>query len=87
MKAQMALSGKQEPSSRSDLQHFTKGFIAGLVARDLLAVRPQDPAERKGFAEVVRFLDGKIDDLEKIGADKRWILNRKRTASNHNGRV
>jgi hypothetical protein len=91
MKSLTALSGKETTSSSLDLQNFTKAFIAGLVARDLVAVRPQDPADRKGFASVVEVLDKKIQELENLGTDKTGHSaagsHCERTASKHYRRI
>lgn len=46
------------------LMHFTKAFIAELVARDAVSVRPHHPVDRQGFSNVIRTLDEISDDLE-----------------------
>src|SRR5436190_14457450 len=63
-----ALSGKEHPNF--DTHAFMKGFVAGLVLRNRASVRPLSPSDRRGFAEVIRLLDQKIDEFEKAGADR-----------------
>ena len=68
MKPHTALSGKSVDVL--DLQGFAKAFVAELVSRDLVAVRPKSPTDRRGFASVVRLLDEKIRELQESGSDK-----------------
>jgi hypothetical protein len=79
MNTSTALSGKR--SEIRGLQEFAKAFVAGLVWRDLLAVRPQNPNDRRGFAKVVTLLDNKILELERIVGDKRQIRQWRRIAN------
>jgi hypothetical protein len=71
MKPHPALSGKS--GEQMDLLQFTKAFVAELVSRDLLAVRPKSPTDRRGFAGVVRQLDSAIVKLQEESADKKQI--------------
>jgi hypothetical protein len=52
------------PPKTFDTHDFMKGFVAGLVLKNRLSLRPQSPSDRRGFAKVVRKLDQKIDQLE-----------------------
>jgi hypothetical protein len=71
MKPYTALSGKAV--GVLDRQRFAKGFVAELVSRDLVAVRPKSPTDRRGFASVVRLLDKKIHELQEHDADKAQV--------------
>jgi hypothetical protein len=78
-----------EPSSTTapheitamDLHTFTRAFVAGLVARDRLSVRPHSPRDRRGFASVVRLLDRKVEELERNRADPHVIRQLVRIAN------
>jgi hypothetical protein len=52
------------PAESFDIHDFMKGFVAGLVLKNRLSLRPQSPSDRRGFAKVVRKLDQKIDEFE-----------------------
>lgn len=56
-----------------DTHIFMKAFVAGLVLRNRSSVRPSSPSDRRGFAEVIRILEQRIDELEKGGEDRRAI--------------
>jgi hypothetical protein len=60
-----ALSGK--PKGTLDTHSFVKAFVAGLILRDRLSIRPYATNDRRGFAQVVQLLDRKIDELEREG--------------------
>lgn len=49
------------------LAAFTKGFIAELVARDRLLIRPNEAADKAGFGRVVDALDRRVDSLVEAG--------------------
>jgi hypothetical protein len=61
MTTEMALSGSDH---RIDIHAFAKGFVAGLVARDVNAVYPEEDRDRRGFDSVIRLLDAKVDELK-----------------------
>jgi hypothetical protein len=56
-----------------DTLAFMKGFVARLVLRNRASVRPSSPSDRRGFAEAIRLLDQKIEDLEKRGEEPKVI--------------
>jgi hypothetical protein len=81
MTAELVPSGNIVDETSIDLHTFAKSFIAGLVSRDRLAVRPHSPTDRRGFANVVRFLDNKIEQLEKAHESPRAIRQLVRVAN------
>ena len=74
-----ALSGKEQ--TNFDTHTFMKGFVAGLVLRNRSSVRPLSPSDRRGFAQVIRLLDQKIDELEKTGEDRKIVRDLVRIAN------
>jgi|HubBroStandDraft_6_1064221.scaffolds.fasta_scaffold343550_1 hypothetical protein len=74
-----ALSGKLAPNF--DTHAFIKAFVAGLVLRDRLSISPYGANDRRGFANVVRLLDKKIDELEKKGEDAKAVRQLVRIAN------
>jgi hypothetical protein len=64
-----------------DLHAFARAFIAGLVSRDRFAVRPHSPRDRKGFGSVVRLLDRKVEELERMKANPQAIRQLVRIAN------
>jgi hypothetical protein len=64
----LVLSGKGVDAL--DLKTFTKAFVASLVARDLLELRPGDQSTRRGFAGVVKVLDERRRALQDEGGPK-----------------
>jgi hypothetical protein len=78
MPSDTALSGK---TAMFDTHDFVKAFVAGLVLRNRLSVRPSGTDDRRGFAKVVRVLDGKIDELEKRGENAKDIRQLVRIAN------
>jgi hypothetical protein len=64
-----------------DTSTFMKGFVARLVLRNRASVRPSSPNDRRGFAEAVRLLDQKIEELEKGGAEPKIIRQLVRIAN------
>jgi hypothetical protein len=69
MPANTAPSGNSEQGPLFDTHAFIKAFVAGLVLRDRRSIRPYGAGDRRGFAQVIRLLDMKIDELEQDGAD------------------
>jgi hypothetical protein len=65
MTMEMELSGKV------DLQAFAKGFVAGLIARDVTAIYPDEDRDRRGFDGVVRLLDATVDELKADSTKRR----------------
>lgn len=64
-----------------DTQAFMKAFVAGLVLRNRMAIRPQNPSDRRGFAKIVEILDQKIDELEEAGLNRELVRELVRIAN------
>src|SRR5690242_14556937 len=65
-----------------DTQAFMKAFVAGLVLRNRLTIKPQNPNDRRGFGKIVRLLDKKISELDESGADNNLLRQLVRIANN-----
>ena len=59
-------SGRQTPEPL-EVRGFIKAFIAALVTRDFVELRPHEPATRRGFGAVVDELDREADRLYGTG--------------------
>jgi hypothetical protein len=58
-----------------DMQSFAKAWVAGLIDRDVVGVRPHEQTDRRGFERVVETLDKEVDRLSKEGAQELLILS------------
>lgn len=74
----MAQNGTSKSASAAlseiDLHSFTKASVASLVARDIEAIRPHDPRDRRGFKRVVELLDSKVKALLEQNAAAEAVL-------------
>ncbi|MGA7453187.1 MAG: hypothetical protein WBW73_18555 [Rhodoplanes sp.] len=67
-------SAVSEALTEIDLLSFTKAWVASLVMRDIEAIRPHDPRDRRGFKRVVEVLDDEVNELISENAAARIIL-------------
>jgi hypothetical protein len=63
VKPHTATSGKVNDAQPMDVRVFTKAFIAALVDRGLVEIRPHEETTRRGFAAVINSLDTQADTL------------------------
>lgn len=52
------------------VQAFIKGFVAGLVTHDVLAIRLQDRETQRAFGRVVSGIDDQIDEVEAVDGER-----------------
>lgn len=56
-----------------DIEAFTLGFIATLIDRDISAIQPLSPEDRRGFHMVVQMLDQEVQQMRGQGdCDQDW---------------
>jgi hypothetical protein len=56
-----------------EFDEFTRGFIAALVQADCYSIQPKDPAQRRAFYKVWKFIGERAENARGSAQKKDWL--------------